>query len=72
MRPPSQGAGCASGGNDDINAEGNQFGRESGVPLELPLEEHAATQHRQSIRACLGDFREGPVDILWPSRLDDV
>jgi hypothetical protein len=28
--------GCASG-HDDINLERNQFGRESGEPLELPL-----------------------------------
>src|SRR5713226_4618101 len=32
-----QGDGCASGREDDINLERNQFGRESGEPLELPL-----------------------------------
>ena len=32
----SQGGGCGSG-QDDINLERNQFGRESGEPLELPL-----------------------------------
>jgi len=31
-----QGLGCASG-HDDINLERNQFGRESGEPLELPF-----------------------------------
>jgi hypothetical protein len=31
-----QGLGCARG-HDDINLEHNQFGRESGEPLELPL-----------------------------------
>ncbi len=31
-----QGMGCGSG-HDDINLERNQFGRESGEPLDLPL-----------------------------------
>jgi hypothetical protein len=36
MRLDGQGGGC-SWGHDDINLERNQFGRESGEPLELPL-----------------------------------
>jgi hypothetical protein len=28
---------CACGGHDDINLESNQFGRENGEPLGLPL-----------------------------------
>ena len=32
-----QGGKCAAGGHDDINLEGNQFGRKSGEPLGLPL-----------------------------------
>jgi hypothetical protein len=32
-----QSGGCASGRDDDINLERNQFGRKSGEPLELPL-----------------------------------
>jgi len=28
---------CASGGHDDIDPERNQFGRENGEPLHLPL-----------------------------------
>jgi len=31
-----QGSGCGSGGEEDINFEGHQFGRKSGEPLELP------------------------------------
>jgi hypothetical protein len=31
------GGDCASCRDDDINLERNQFGRESGVPLDLPL-----------------------------------
>ncbi len=31
------GAECASWPDDDINLERNQFGRKSGVPLDLPL-----------------------------------
>ncbi len=32
-----QGAECAPCGHNDINLERNQFGRESGEPLGLPL-----------------------------------
>src|SRR5712692_4615210 len=32
-----QGGDCASAGHDDINLERNQFGRESGEPIGLPL-----------------------------------
>ena len=32
-----QALGCACGGQHDINLERNQFGRESGEPLGLPL-----------------------------------
>jgi hypothetical protein len=32
-----QGRWCGSSGHDDINLERNQFDRESGEPLELPL-----------------------------------
>jgi hypothetical protein len=33
----SQGSLCASSGHDDINLEGDQFGRKSGQALRLPL-----------------------------------
>src|SRR4029077_15505963 len=36
------------------------------------IEEHAASQHSQSARVRPGHVREGPVEIVWPSRLNEV
>src|SRR6266404_5040112 len=36
------------------------------------IEEHGAWQHSQSTRARLGHFREGPVEIVRPSRLNEL
>jgi hypothetical protein len=35
-------------------------------------EEHGAYQHSQSTRAPRGHVREGPVEVFWTSRLDDL
>src|SRR5262249_61296744 len=37
-----------------------------------PLGDRGACQHGQSLRAPPGHFREGPVEIVRPARLDDL
>jgi hypothetical protein len=36
------------------------------------IEEHGASQHSQSARARPGHVREGPVEIVWTSRLNEL